>query len=194
MTGCALDPVCGDGRCNGLETDATCCQDCACAPSWECTPTGACAPFSCGDGACNGDETQATCCTDCGCAAVGEVCGNNTCTCPGSTGHFENVRPDRQEFCPNISTFYTQLSIFYVNNLTEGRGWLFGQAGGSFEWSDPQGTAYSMMEQCCYIDQCMGNTTCPTPFGDYPCTCDPVTSYAVTLSVCGETFFPVCDD
>lgn len=47
-------PKCGDGKCNGTETCATCPQDC-----------GACAPF-CGDGKCNGTEDCTTCPGDCG--------------------------------------------------------------------------------------------------------------------------------
>ena len=43
-------PVCGDGSCNGTETNATCSTDC---------------PPVCGDGSCNGTETNATCSTDC---------------------------------------------------------------------------------------------------------------------------------
>jgi hypothetical protein len=60
-------PVCGDGKCNGIETCAICKQDCG-----ECPP-------SCGDGKCNGSETCKICPGDCGAcpAPPPEKCNDN---------------------------------------------------------------------------------------------------------------------
>ncbi len=54
-------PRCGDGICNGTETNATCPADCPLIP----TPTPTPPPPFCGDGKCNGTETNATCPADC---------------------------------------------------------------------------------------------------------------------------------
>ncbi|MEJ7600544.1 MAG: serine protease, partial [Kofleriaceae bacterium] len=55
--------ACGDGACNGDETQASCAADCG----------------TCGNATCDGGETTGTCCLDCGCALAGEVCLANTC-------------------------------------------------------------------------------------------------------------------
>ena len=75
------DAVCGDGVCNGGETQASCSQDCGTAQT-----------YVCGDGTCNGDETEATCSTDCGTTII-YVCGDGTCngdetqsSCPADCG------------------------------------------------------------------------------------------------------------
>lgn len=73
------DPECGDTKCNGEETCATCPTDCG-----SCLET-------CGNGTCGGNETCSTCQQDCGdCPAV---CGNGQCetnegcgTCPADCG------------------------------------------------------------------------------------------------------------
>ena len=57
------DSACGDGACNGSETQASCAVDCG----------------TCGNGTCDGGETAVTCCLDCGCTVTGEVCLANTC-------------------------------------------------------------------------------------------------------------------
>ena len=57
------DPVCGDGVCEGSETEATCPADC----------TG---EWVCGDGVCEGPETETTCPADC---SSGPDCGNGIC-------------------------------------------------------------------------------------------------------------------
>jgi hypothetical protein len=83
-------PACGDGKCNGSETCATCEQDCgscgnrcgdgSCGGDESCsscpTDCGACGP-SCGDGQCNGTETCDTCQQDCG--SCGPRCGDGQC-------------------------------------------------------------------------------------------------------------------
>ncbi|HXK18981.1 MAG TPA: hypothetical protein VNG33_14315, partial [Polyangiaceae bacterium] len=85
-------PTCGDGTCNGSETQSTCCQDCGCQGGYTCASNTCQANPHCGDGTCNGSETQSTCCQDCGCQG-GYTCTSNTCqanprcgdgTCNGS--------------------------------------------------------------------------------------------------------------
>jgi cysteine-rich repeat protein len=61
----AADPVCGDGACNGDETQSNCPRDCGCAQADACL-VGDGDPV-CGDGACNYGETYLTCATDCSC-------------------------------------------------------------------------------------------------------------------------------
>ena len=69
------EDFCGDGVCNGNETEESCPEDCI-----------AVEPF-CGDGVCNGNETSVTCPEDCGsepseCIAEGFYCVNS---CSGET-------------------------------------------------------------------------------------------------------------
>lgn len=59
----AKKPVCGDGKCSGGETAASCPADC---------PTSS----YCGDGSCDANETNETCPTDCSAASF---CGDGTC-------------------------------------------------------------------------------------------------------------------
>jgi len=42
-TSCVVAPTCGDGTCNGNETQATCCRDCGCPSSETCSTQGTCA-------------------------------------------------------------------------------------------------------------------------------------------------------
>ena len=78
----ATGPVCGDGKCEAGEFNATCPADCKTA----CKPT--CEGKQCGPDACGGvcgvcGETKA--CTDAGkCVGVATVCGNGECE-PGET-------------------------------------------------------------------------------------------------------------
>jgi len=69
---------CGDGSCNGSETNATCPQDCPAGPV-------------CGNGQCESGETATGCPADCG--STGPVCGNQSCesgetssSCPADCG------------------------------------------------------------------------------------------------------------
>lgn len=58
-------PVCGDGQCEGDETNTTCAKDCpATGPK-------------CGDGKCDAGETTASCAKDC--PATGPKCGDGKC-------------------------------------------------------------------------------------------------------------------
>jgi hypothetical protein len=62
---------CGDGVCDGDETETNCPQDCGVT--------------ECGDGVCDGDETETNCPQDCGVTECGDgVCGDdeNPYTCP----------------------------------------------------------------------------------------------------------------
>ncbi len=87
---------CGDGICNGTETNCTCPGDCPttvcgdgccrgsesyCSCPADCTPR-------CGDGCCTGSESCSSCSSDCG-----SCCGNGACdngedcsSCPGDCG------------------------------------------------------------------------------------------------------------
>jgi hypothetical protein len=77
---CTLPGACGDGLCNGSETQYTCPTDCGYPP-----PN----PY-CGDGVCNNGETQYSCPSDCG--SSGPVCGDGICSsgeslcCPSDCG------------------------------------------------------------------------------------------------------------
>jgi hypothetical protein len=61
---CVANSVCGDGKCNGSESAASCPADCG----------------KCGDGACGAGETSQSCPGDC----PPSVCGNGVCE-PGET-------------------------------------------------------------------------------------------------------------
>lgn len=67
---CELQPSCGDGSCNGGETQATCCDDCACSSGQSCNyQTHACVtnppqPY-CGDNVCSSGESFNDCWFDC---------------------------------------------------------------------------------------------------------------------------------
>lgn len=84
---CRPPPSCGDGRCSGGESAATCCIDCPCAEDGQCNATTrTCRPWPravCGNGRCEAGESQATCCADCGCAA-GATCRAGTCGAVGT--------------------------------------------------------------------------------------------------------------
>jgi cysteine-rich repeat protein len=84
----AAKPVCGDGKCGGGETAATCPADCAAPP-----------PAVCGDGICTTEagESCSTCPGDCGpcppatcnydsVCNLGEDCISCPADCPGVTG------------------------------------------------------------------------------------------------------------
>ena len=98
MTGQAVKPSCGDGKCTGGETYATCPEDCA-------------APSVCGDGICGDDEDCASCEADCGVCPPqvcnddgtcndGEDCINCPADCPGVTGGKPTGR-----YCCGLDTF-----------------------------------------------------------------------------------------
>ncbi len=77
--------ACGDGWCNGGETNATCPSDC---------------PVLCGDARCEGSETLATCPQDCA------VCGDGTCTAvAGETAYTcPTWAPPTNGDCPATAT------------------------------------------------------------------------------------------
>ncbi|MEP7123911.1 MAG: CHAP domain-containing protein [Byssovorax sp.] len=69
---------CGDGACNGVETQSTCCTDCGC-PGGQACNGGACgAVNNCGNGSCAGGETCGSCPADCGCPS-GQMCTGSSC-------------------------------------------------------------------------------------------------------------------
>ena len=100
-------PYCGDGVCNGAETEATCCTDCGCTQSCEsqcqppqgvanckCYPANGnhqcvaeCTVATCGDGVCSPGEQCNTCPADCGCSGSLPFCLNSVgalCNDPSS--------------------------------------------------------------------------------------------------------------
>lgn len=99
----AAKPFCGDGKCSGGETAATCSADCGSTPL----------PF-CGDGTCDADETLESCPEDClvtppgncnfdGICNIGEDC--TSCSdCPGKT----DGKP-KNRFCCGLDTCDTGL-------------------------------------------------------------------------------------
>jgi hypothetical protein len=184
------DPFCGDGSCNGGESQSSCCGDCGC-PSGQSCQSGSCVvdPY-CGDGSCNGGETESSCCTDCGCSG-GNSCQANQCVCVGADIHFENVMPDAEQFCVATGTWYTQQSTAYIN--VNSQGWVYMPDGGWAEYPGSVGSTFNVTEQCCLLDPCGGNQTCPTPNGNYPCFCANPTQASYTINQCGQTFVPVCN-
>ena len=91
----AVNPVCGDGKCNGAENCANCSQDCgACCGNGVCDNAENCSSCSqdcgacCGNGACDNGEKCGTCPADCGnCCGNGKCGSNETCkTCPADCG------------------------------------------------------------------------------------------------------------
>ena len=93
-----IGSCCGDGTCNGTETNASCSTDCpvsiTCVTNGLCDgscpvncTTGDdldCAGSCCGDGTCNGTETNASCSTDCSVLCVAEICDGSDNDCDTS--------------------------------------------------------------------------------------------------------------
>jgi hypothetical protein len=75
---CASVTSCGDGSCDGGETQSLCCVDCGCPGGKSCNGSTCVTESFCGDGSCNGSETQGSCCLDCGCPS-GKSCNGSTC-------------------------------------------------------------------------------------------------------------------
>jgi cysteine-rich repeat protein len=95
----AAKPVCGDSKCNGGETPASCPADCGTPPP----------PDVCGDGTCGASESYETCPADCpapppascnddGVCNAGEDCLGCS-DCPGKTDGKPRVR-----FCCGLDT------------------------------------------------------------------------------------------
>ena len=134
-----------------------------------------------GNGACGGVGPSTYDCDHC--------CGGSACT---GTVHVENVMPDSQQYCFATDSWYTQQSMAYVNDgsqwyaLENPNGWL--------EWQDEAGGfTVGGQYQCCYIDPCLGNQTCPTQWGNYPCICTGTSPWSAKIDFCGELdFVAVC--
>jgi hypothetical protein len=105
--------------------------------------------------------------------------------------HFENVMSDVQQFCFATGTWYTQQSTAYIN--VNSQGWVYMPDGGWAEYPGSVGSTFNVTEQCCLLDPCGGNLTCPTPNGNYPCFCANPTQASYTINQCGQTFAPICD-
>ncbi len=119
-------PECGDNKCNGGETCATCpgdcgdcegggsfcgdgtcdatedcsCEDCACntASGETCDATGVC--ISCGDETCNGDEDCNSCPDDCGsCSSPNCPAEATSCVCTDGTTSCSS-----DQDCPSTTT------------------------------------------------------------------------------------------
>lgn len=72
-------PVCGDSKCEGGETQTSCCQDCGCPTDYKCQAKQCIkAGPTCGNNVCELGESSASCCKDCGCPN-GQSCSVNTC-------------------------------------------------------------------------------------------------------------------
>ena len=180
---------CGDGACNGGENESSCCRDCGCASGYSCMGSGCVPDPSCGDGACNGEESPASCCGDCGCAS-GYSCSGASCVCSSSAVRLQNVMPDSNQYCFATGTSYTQQSTAYIN---AGSGWVYMPDGGWADYSAALGGTFTFQEQCCYIDGCLGNLSCPVPgAGNYPCICAATRTRTVSVAACGVNFVSVC--
>jgi len=144
---------------------------------------------NCGDGVCNGGESQASCCGDCGCAS-GYSCSGASCVCSSSAVRLQNVMPDSNQYCFATGTSYTQQSTAYIN---AGSGWVYMPDGGWADYSAALGGTFTFQEQCCYIDGCLGNLSCPVPgAGNYPCICAATRTRTVSVAACGVNFVSVC--
>jgi hypothetical protein len=187
---CTPDPFCGDAACNGAETQDDCCDDCGCAEGSACQE-GACVVLPvCGDGTCNGAETQDDCCDDCGCGET-YTCEANACSCTDAYLRFDNAMDDMDQFCFATNSFYTQESVAYFNDNL-GTGWVYLADDGFIDIPGPLGTSIDGTTQCCLLDPCGGDQSCPTPGGNYPCFCaDPIATSG-SIDVCGENLVPLC--
>jgi hypothetical protein len=64
--------------------------------------------------------------------------------------------------------------------------------GGWYETSGDIGHVVNGTQQCCMLDGCLGNLSCPTPFGNYPCICLDAQPLSATITTCGENYVAVC--
>ncbi len=186
---CRVDAFCGDGSCDVGENSGSCCVDCGCSSGSSCV-AGVCRPDPfCGDGSCNGGESMSSCCSDCGCAD-NYTCTGGACQCTESSVLVQNVLPDSYTFCPNLYQFYTQYSAAYINFGSE---WIYMPDGGWVDYDGALGSTIQATAQCCYLDACLGNLTCPTPSGNYPCLCADAFYLNMTVSACGQNYVPLCN-
>jgi hypothetical protein len=142
------------------------------------------APY-CGDGSCNGSENMSSCCTDCGCGD-GYTCSGNACMCSEASFTVTSSLHDVGNYCFSGSSYYpyTQYAASYIN---DGSGWVYLPEGGWVTYSDPVGTTIGGSFQCCLLDGCYGDLSCPTPYGNYPCLCNPAQSWSKYLSMCVDS-------
>jgi hypothetical protein len=190
---CVVNPVCGDGTCNGTETEASCCTDCGCAEGSTCTDGACVVDPVCGDGTCNGTETEASCCTDCGCGdGALYACESNACVCAHVTLRYVNVAPDRVVQCASTGLAYTQQSVAYVSFLSGAPGFTV-RPGAPVDVASTLDHGISVGVRCCFLDGCIGTSTCNTPNGPVGCVCGSFQNRSVTPLVCGTTGVPLCN-
>jgi hypothetical protein len=178
--------VCGDGACAATEA-ATCCEDCGCA-----------AGHACRAGTCEAS-----------CVALGgntcEVGGNNACGqvgpatfdcdhccldgCVNSVLQITSGLVDVPQACfyfDGSAQFYTQIAVSYVSYGQET--FYIGQ-GGSLDLTLPRGATLSGTFQCCMIDICLGNRTCPLlGGGTAPCLCNDPQPWSTLADQCEDSF------
>lgn len=183
-TGGSANSVCGDGSCNGGETQSSCCADCGCPSGSSCSNGSCVAQPRCGDGSCNGAETQNSCCADCGCPS-GSSCSGGTCQCTEGSVTFTSALHDAAGYCVNLNQSYTQQAAAY---LVLGGTTYYIPDGGYVTDTENIGTSLSGTFQCCYLDGCVGNSSCNTPFGAEPCICLNAQSWSTTVNQCSSSF------
>ena len=188
-------PVCGDGTCDHefVEDMETCCEDCGCAEGSTCTDGACVVDPVCGDGTCNGTETEASCCTDCGCGdGALYACESNACVCAYVTLRYVNVAPDRVVQCASTGLAYTQQSVAYVSFLSGAPGFTV-RPGAPVDVASTLDDGISVGVRCCFLDGCIGTSTCNTPNGPVGCVCGSFQNRSVTPLVCGTTGVPLCN-
>jgi hypothetical protein len=172
--------VCGNGVCRDGESSASCCSDCGCPGDSYCE--GATCQPRCGNGVCDGGETQASCCRDCGCAA-GDYCDGQSCQCSESDVMMRSALTDQQQYCVSLGQWYTQRAVAYVHDGNGNQTYYIPQ-GGWVRDTVPLGTRLSGWSQCCMLDPCLGNLSCPTPYGSSACLCLQTQTWSYEADIC----------
>ena len=139
--GCGTCPVCGDGKCEGGETLASCPGDCHCGngqcePAKSETPQTCASDCHCGDGACNAGETCKTCPGDCPSGGTKDCYSNglHSNCCSG-----QNSDKTECEACGNDVGCPSAEYAAYCDRFSPGdnlwqkyhRGWVESQCGGT---------------------------------------------------------------
>jgi len=189
--------VCGDGKCKGGETAASCPADCAAANF-------------CGNGICDADETNATCPADCPLLPP-PTCNNDTIcnlgedclSCPGDCNGVTSGKPSKRYCCGMDGNCYTELGVevcgascSFSSTLSCGDSVTSTELG---EECDDGGES-SYCDSDCTLQEC-GDTTVNATAGEEcdaggeTASCDP----DCTFAACGDgvlntTAGEACDD